>query len=172
MSTVLRPPLSLVAAGLAILIGMAGLVRGVIPQSAAGGARSQTSQSAPIVIGGAYVRESAGGTDAAGYFTVFNTSDHSDTLVSVVSGAGARASVRIESRGSLTTAPAGLTIPAHGTVALLPGRGLVMIEGLYGRLKPGQTVNFALNFANGSEVVVTAPVIAVAAPAPTAVAPK
>jgi copper(I)-binding protein len=47
-----------------------------------------------------------------------------------------------------------------------------MIEKLYGSLKPGQTVNLQLSFAKAGEVLVTAPVIAIAAPAPTAEGPK
>jgi hypothetical protein len=39
---------------------------------------------------------------------------------------------------------------------------------LYGTLKPGQTVNLQFTFAHAGEILVTAPVIAILAPAPTA----
>jgi copper(I)-binding protein len=43
-----------------------------------------------------------------------------------------------------------------------------MIEKLYGPLKAGQSVNFELNFDKAGRLLVTAPVIAVTAPAPAA----
>jgi uncharacterized repeat protein (TIGR01451 family) len=87
-------------------------------------------------------------------------------MVSVTSGAGAVASVHAETDGVMS-ATNGLTIPAKGSVTLSPGQGHVMVEKLYGTLKPGQTVNFVLTFRNAGQVVVTAPVIAIGAPAPT-----
>lgn len=167
----IRPPLSLIAAALAVLLGMAGLVRGSIPQSAA--ASSPASQTAPIVIGGAYVREPANDVNAAAYFTVFNTTDSADVLTSVTTGAGAVAGLHTDTAdGAMVAMADGLTIPAHSSVRLSPGKGHVMIEKLYGPLKPGQTVNMRLDFAKAGQLLVTAPVIAIAAPAPTAVAPK
>jgi copper(I)-binding protein len=163
-----RLPPSLVAAGLAVLIGMAGLVGGAMPQSAATG----STVAAPIVIGGAYVREPATAQNAAAYFTVFNTSGDTDELTSVSTGAGAVATLHAEVNGSMTITPAGLSIPAHSQLALSPGKGHVMIEQLYGPLRPGQTVNLQLTFQRAGIILVTAPVIAIAAAAPSAVAPK
>jgi copper(I)-binding protein len=160
-----RVPPTLIAAALAVLIGMVGLVRGAVPQSAASDGASQT---APIVIGGAYVREPATPNNAAAYFTVFNTSDGPDVLTSVSSGAGAQATLHTEVNGSMTVTPAGITIPAHSQVTLSPGKGHVMIEKLYGTLRPGQTVNLQLDFSKNGTILVTAPVIAIGAPAPSA----
>jgi len=42
-----------------------------------------------------------------------------------------------------------------------------MIEKLFGPLKPGQSVNLALTFADAGTIDVSAPVIALGAPAPT-----
>jgi copper(I)-binding protein len=42
-----------------------------------------------------------------------------------------------------------------------------MIERLVGPLKPGQFVNLQLTFANAGPINVSAPVIAINAPAPT-----
>ena len=84
-----RVPPTLIAAALAVLLGMAGLVGGSVPPPAAA---DGTSHTAPIVIGGAYVREPATPNNAAAYFTIFNTSDRPDVLSSVSSGAGAQAS--------------------------------------------------------------------------------
>jgi copper(I)-binding protein len=165
---VIRPPLSLLAAGLAILIGMAGLVRGAVPQSTAAASAGSTSQSPSIVVSGAYVREPATPNNAAAYFTFFNTTGTDDTLTAVTSGAGGQAAVHADdAQGSMTEMATGLRIPAHGSVTLSPGKGHVMIERLYGTLRPGQTVNFQLTFARAGQIRVTAPVIAIAAPAPT-----
>jgi copper(I)-binding protein len=164
-----RVPPTLIAAGLAVLIGMAGLVRGAVPQSAASHAGPQT---AAIVIGGAYVREPATPNNAAAYFTVFNTSGAEDVLTAVSSGAGAQATLHTEVTGSMTTTEEGITIPAHSQVTLSPGKGHLMIEKLYGPLRPGQTVNLQLDFRNNGTILVTAPVIAIGAPAPTAAPSK
>jgi hypothetical protein len=58
-------------------------------------------------------------------------------------------------------------IPAHGSLVFKTGGGHVMIEGLYGTLKAGQQVSLELQFQNAGIVNVTAPVIALGAPAPT-----
>lgn len=167
-----RPPISLVAAAAVLLVGLAGLVRGALPQSTASSS-SPTSQSAPIVIGGAYVREPANGINAAAYFTIYNTSDAADTLETVASGAGAQTTLHTENaNGSMQADTGGLTIPAHGSYTLTPSKGHVMIEKLYGPLKAGQSVNLQFTFAKAGELLVTAPVIGVTAPAPTAVTPK
>jgi copper(I)-binding protein len=172
MGAVIRPPVSLLMAGLAVLIGMAGLVRGAIPQAAAGGRTAGSAVAAAIVVGGAYLREPANLTNAAAYFTVHNNSDSPDTLVSVASGAGSSATLHTDAAGAMAVSGGGIPIPAHGSIALSPGKGHVMIDHLYGVLKPGQTVSIELTFAHAGEVLATAPVIGIAATAPTAVEPK
>lgn len=167
MVVVKRLPLTLVAAVLLMLVGLAGLLRGAVPLPAAGAAGSSAG-SAPIVVSGAYVREPANGVSAAAYFTIYNNADSPDVLRTVQSGAGGQTSLHIEHDGSMHTVSAGLSIPAHGSVVLSPGKGHLMIEKLYGPLKAGQSVNFELNFDGAGRLLVTAPVIAVTAPAPTA----
>lgn len=167
-----RPPLSLAAAAVVVLVGLAGLVRGALPQPAATSSTPAT-QGAPIVIGGAYVREPANGINAAAYFTIYNTSDTPDVLETVASGAGAQTTLHTEvAGGGMQSMSSGLTIPAHGNYSLSPGKGHVMIEKLYGPLKAGQSVNLQFIFAKAGEVLVTAPVIGITAPVPTAVTPK
>jgi hypothetical protein len=174
MYAVKRLPLPLIAAVLLSVAGLAGLVRGSGPQAVA----SDTADTAaaagpnrPIVVSGAYVREPANGINAAVYFTLYNTTGVPDVLTAVTSGAGEQASLHTESSGGMQ-ASTGLSIPARGSVTLSPGKGHVMIEKLYGPLKPGQSVNFQLTFAKAGQLLITAPVIAVAAPAPTAEAPE
>jgi copper(I)-binding protein len=106
--------------------------------------------------------------NAAAYFTITNNTGAPDVLRSVASGAGAETSLHTEQGGSMHAASAGLSIPARGSVVLAPGKGHLMIEKLYGPLKAGQSVNFELEFDKNGRVLVTAPVIAVTAPAPTA----
>jgi copper(I)-binding protein len=170
MSAVIRPPLTLLLAGLAVIIGMAGLVRGSIPQSTA--AAPATPAGPSIVIGGAYVRVPANGVNTAGYFTIYNTSNVDDVLTSITSGAGADVGLDTYDNGQMTGLATGLTIPANSSVTFTPGKVHVMIQQLYGPLKAGQTVNFQLTFKNAGEVLVTAPLIGLLAPAPTAAAPK
>jgi copper(I)-binding protein len=171
MVPVIRPPLTLLLAGLAVLIGMAGLVRGSVPQT--GVTAPATPAGASIVVGGAYLRVPANDLNTAAYFTIYNTSATADVLTSISSGAGGDVSLQsYDSSGAMTGMAGGLTIPAHSSVVLTPGKVHVMIQQLYGPLAAGQTVNFQLTFQRAGLVLVTAPVIGLLAPAPTAVAPK
>nr|MDQ2959297.1 copper chaperone PCu(A)C [Actinomycetota bacterium] len=136
-----RPPLSLVAAAVVVLVGLAGLVRGALPQPMAPSSMP-AAQGEPIVVAGAYVREPANGINAAAYFTIYNTSDTADVLETVASGAGAQTTLHTEdASGAMQATSGGLTIPAHGSYSLSPGKGHVVIEKLYGPLKAGQSVN-------------------------------
>ena len=119
-----------------------------------------------IQVTGAYVRQPANRINAAVYFTIYNTSGTPDTLLSATSGAGARTSVHTETAAGMQ-ASGGLPVPAHGNLALTPGKGHVMIEQLYGPVLAGQTVNLQLTFARAGVVLVVAPVIGVTAPAPS-----
>jgi copper(I)-binding protein len=161
-------PWTAVAGGVVVAaLGAAGLIRGAVPQSAAAG--GVTASSTPIVISGAYVRAPVPPTqNAAAYFTVDNTTGTADRLLSVESGAGADTVLHtVAPNGSMVVDPNGAVIPAHGSLTLATGRGHVMIEKLAGTLKPGQHVDLELDFANAGSINITAPVVAVGAPAPT-----
>jgi hypothetical protein len=162
-----RPPVSAFAAGIVAVAGLAGLVRGAVPQ-VADATRLGGAATDPIVVSGAYVREPASPAVAAAYFTVYNTTGADDTLTSVASGAGRDAEVMSDGNGSMRVSPSGLRIPAHSSVTLAPGKGHMMIDHLLGPLRPGQYVNLQLTFAGAGPVNVSAPVIAISAPAPTA----
>lgn len=177
MQAVSRPPLSVLAAAVVLVAGLLGVVRGALPQSSADASSSVAgtsmagmegmSQDMAIVVSGAYLRQPANRINAAAYFTIYNTTGTADTLLSVASGAGAQTSVHTETAGGMQPSAGGLPVPAHGSLALTPGKGHVMIEQLYGPLLAGQTVNLALTFAKAGVVLVTVPVIAVTAPAPS-----
>lgn len=157
----MRMPVPALAGGMVIAaIGAAGLVRGAQPVSTS----VPPSDSPPIVVSGAYVRAPAPPTDAAAaYFTVSNTTGRPDRLVSVSSGAG---ETTVLHTAGMRPEPNGAVIPAHGKLVLSTGKGHVMIEHLFGKLKPGQNVNLALTFARAGEIAVSAPVIALGAPVP------
>ncbi|HET6210896.1 MAG TPA: copper chaperone PCu(A)C [Jatrophihabitans sp.] len=164
-----RPPLSLLAAAVVVLLGLAGLVRGAVPQQAASpSSSSSTDGSVGLTVGGGYVREPANGVSAAAYFTVYNPTGTADQLLSVTSGAGALTSLHTEAADGSMRTMTGLTVPAHGSLSLTPGKGHVMIEKLYGPIKAGQSVNLQLSFAHAGQLLVTVPVIGVTAAAPSA----
>jgi copper(I)-binding protein len=160
----MRPSWLSVAAVIVGLGGAAALARGALPLPAASG--SATSNSPPIVISGAYIRQPASPALAAVYLTIYNTTAKADTLSSVTSGSGEESSIHAEVGGSMVENTSGLVIPAHGRVVLKPTTGHIMIQNLYGTLTAGQSVNLELDFANAGPVLVTAPVIGIYAPLP------
>jgi periplasmic copper chaperone A len=165
----MRLPWPAVVAGvLTALVGAAGLVRGATPQTTASGPGPNAAP--PIVVTNAWLRPPVPPTDAvAVYFTIYNTTGQPDTLGSVVSGAGSSSVLHTVINGQMT-ATTSVTVPAKSDLVLAPGSGHVMIEGLYGRITAGQTVNLELNFANAGPVDVAAKVIGLLAPAPGTVA--
>lgn len=170
MGVVKRIPVSMVVAVLLALAGAAGLVRGTMPDSTAA-THSAGTPAQPIVVSGGFIRQPANELNAAAYFTIYNTSATPDQLTGVDSGAGAQTTLQTESRGGMQQISS-LTIPAHANVRVMPGNGHVMIEKLYGPLKAGQSVNLRLTFAKAGQVLLTVPVIAITAPAPTPEAPQ
>ena len=163
----MRIPLpAVVGASLVALLGVVGVVRGAQPLPAGSSGTPNTNS---IVVSGAYVRAPAPPTDeAAAYFTVYNTTGTPDRLETVLSGAGAQTVLHVETAsGSMVVSAAGPVIPAHGSLVFRTGGGHVMIEKLYGTVKAGQSVSLELQFQNAGIVNVTAPVIALGAPAPT-----
>ncbi|MEO6504314.1 MAG: copper chaperone PCu(A)C [Jatrophihabitantaceae bacterium] len=161
-----RFPLPLIAAVLLVVVGLAGLVRG--SGSPATAADTVAESQRPVVVSGAYVREPANGVNAAAYLTLYNTTDTPDVLTTAQSGAGAETTLHTDSMAE----SGGLSIPAHGSATLSPGKGHIMIDKLYGPLKAGQSVNIQLTFEKSGQLLLTVPVIAVTAPAPTAEAPE
>ncbi len=153
-----------VAGGIiAVALGVAGLVRGAVPQSVAVAA----STPGAVTVTNAYVRAPVPPTRvAAAYFTVYNTTDRSDELQSVQTGAGGTAVLHAVVGGVMSAAANGVAIPAHGRLVLSTGRGHVMIGDLFGRVAAGQYVDMTVQFRDAGIVEVTAPVIAVGAAPP------
>jgi copper(I)-binding protein len=161
-----RLPWQAAVGGVALaLLGAAGLVRGAVPMATPHEHTGTSLAAEPIVVSNAYVRPPAPPSKAAAaYFTVFNTTAQPDRLISVDSGAGATSVIHT---ANMTKAADGVLIPAHGKVVLSTGHGHVMIQQLFGKLKPGQTVNLDLTFEHAGIVTIAAKVIALGTPAPT-----
>lgn len=151
----MKLPGATVASGTIVLaIGAAGLIRGVVPQSA-------DASSAPLVVSGAYVRPPVPPTElAAAYFTVTNTTGTDDTLIGITTSAGAEATLhQVDADGVMTAAADGAVVPAHGRLVLSVGQAHVMIVELTGRLESGEKVPIDLRFQHSPRIEVMAKVI-------------
>ena len=173
-----RPPAGIVAAAVAVALGVGGLVAG---------AREQTGDSTPaasapgdpaavagttvgnLTVTGVYIRQPASPAVAAAYLSIRNAGADEDSLRSAYSGAARETTLHgqpgvVEPGAHADSGP--VPIPANGSVTLAPGRGHIMLEGLTGPLRPGDEVSLLLRFAGAGQVLVEAPVIAIGAPAP------
>ena len=160
----MKPAWPAVAGVAVVALGTAGLIRGAVSLSAAAPA---STGSAAIVVSGAYVRPPVPpATNAAAYFTIFNTTSVPDTLISVASGAGAQAVLHTVVDGKMTAISGGFEIPANGSLKLSVSKGHVMISKLFGKLTNGQYVNLQLVFANAGPIEVVAPVVTFGSPLP------
>lgn len=160
-------PAAIAGGTLVVALGAAGLIRGAMPQGGPDAASSRVPGTISVV--GAYVVAPVPPVQlAAGYFTVYNTTAADDELQSVQTGAGATAQLHVLVGGVMSAVTGGVTIPAHGSLALSVGKGHVMIGGLFGKLEPGQTVDMELQFRTAGTVEVTAPVVAVGQGPPSA----
>jgi hypothetical protein len=142
-------------AGVAVVaLGLAGLIRGAVPQSA--GSPSQSTSA--IVVSDAWIAAPVPPTQAAaGYFTAYNSTNEAQTLLSVVTGAGES---NVLHTANMSAETGGVVIPARGRLVLSPGNGHVMITQLIGTVKAGQNVSMQLTFENLPPVAVTATVYA------------
>jgi copper(I)-binding protein len=168
----------IVAAVLAVALGVAGLVAGA--RTPSGGAVPTTEAAAPamppdavtrgdLTVSGVYVREPASPDVAAAYLSVRNSGREADSLESAYAGAARKTTLHGQPGVVSPGAHAGsgpVAVPAGGVVTLAPGRGHVMLEGLTGPLRPGDRVSLLLRFARAGQVLVEAPVIAIGAAAP------
>lgn len=140
--------------------------------NAAGSAHPGSTSSSPqprgsasagsIQISGAYLPQPASPDVAAAYFTVADTGDQADVLVSATSTPTAQASLMNESTAdgaeSMTTLAGGLPIPAHGQVTLGPDGYHLMLTNPVAALKQGDTVTLDLRFEHAGTVTLRVPV--------------
>jgi copper(I)-binding protein len=175
----MRVHAGLVAATVAVALGVGGLVVGV-PDAFRGAGPAGAVATAPtapdgvtqgdLTIAGAYVRQPASAGAAAAYLSVRNGGREADSLESVYSGAAGKTTLHgqpgaVDPGAHAASGP--VPVPAGETVGLAPGRGHIMLEGLTGPLRPGDKVSLLLTFAHAGQVLVEAPVIAIGAPAPS-----
>lgn len=168
-----------VAAAVALLLGVAGLVWGAFSSDTPAAVASADPgpvdgvRIGDITVSGAYVRQPASPGVVAAYLTITNGGKEPDTLVAVASGAAASTTLH-DVPGAVSGSTSGehqptgpLTIAPGQTIALSPGRGHIMLEKLTGPLKVGDQVSLVLTFQRSGQLLVEAPVIAISAPAPT-----
>ena len=167
-------PAGYLAAALAVLLGVTGLVAGARqrdgtdPGSTTAAAGGGTSLGA-LTVTDAYIRQPASPDVAAAYLTVRNDGSEADQLSTAYCGAATTTTVHGGSAAMEAgeTAPATpVPVPANSAVTLSPGKGHIMLDGLTGTLRAGDTVSLLLRFDQAGQVLVEVPVIAISAPAP------
>lgn len=92
----------------------------------------------------------------AGYMALVDQSGKGNVLVRLEMGDGARAEVHeTVTDGDIVKmrAVSSLPVPAGGRAELTPAGGHIMIMGLKGPLKAGETLPIKLKFADGSEMM-------------------
>lgn len=169
-----RVPAGFVAAGLAVLLGVGGLVAGARGQDdpTSGTPTAPTAAGVTvddITVTYAYIRQPASPDVAAAYLTVRNDGGDADALVSAYCGAARTTTVHGDSAAmqpGQTAAQTPVAVPANSVVTLKPAKGHIMLDGLTGPLRAGDTVSLLLRFEKAGQVLVEVPVIAIGAPAP------
>jgi copper(I)-binding protein len=171
-------PLGFLAAAVAVVLGVGGLVVGArneAGQSAPGAAASQAPPSidgttvGALTVSDAYIRQPASPDVAAAYLTVRNDGTTPDRLSSAYCGAATTTSVHADSAAMEPGQEAEntpLAVPANSTVSLTPAKGHIMLDKLTGTLKAGDTVSLLLRFDKAGQVLLDVPVISITAPAP------
>ncbi len=93
----------------------------------------------------------------AGYLTIRNLSDHPDKLLSMTCACAAEVSAHeTEEMGGMSKmrASGAVTIPARGAITFAPGGRHLMLMGVRGGVKPGQTVSMRLQFQRAGTIAV------------------
>ena len=115
-----------------------------------------------IRITGAYLPQPASPDVAAAYFTVTDTGDQADVLVSATSTPAAQDALMSETTANgaetMTAVAGGLPIPAHGHVTLGPDGYHLMLTNPATALEQGDTVTLALRFEHAGTVTLKVPV--------------
>jgi copper(I)-binding protein len=172
-------PAGFVAAAVAVVLGVAGLIVGARDDAGQSvpGAAASTAPAPPVngttvgdlTVYDAYIRQPASPDVAAAYLTVRNDGESADRLSSAYCGAAGRTSVHADSAAMQPgdeAASTPLPVPANGTVSLTPAKGHIMLENLTGTLRAGDTVSLLLRFDKAGQVLLDVPVISITAPAP------
>jgi len=118
-----------------------------------------------LIIEQPYVRGlGPGQTVTAGFFSLQNTGDQGQTLVSVSANVAAEVQIHEHKHAGgvmrMQHVPS-LIIPAGGRVVLKPGGSHLMLFDLQQPLQDGDEVELTLVFESGKQLVITAPVISI-----------
>lgn len=117
---------------------------------------AQAAQADQVKASQAWIRLLPVNLPAGGYVTLENQGASAVTVVSAQSAS--YASVMLHESSTDRTGNSGmhmldrLTIPAHGKVALAPAGYHLMLQQATHPLKPGDTIEVRLNFADGSHL--------------------
>ncbi len=133
--------------------------------SACAGVPAEPAEPPRPVVEGAWVRTTVGAKDpsmTAAFLTVVNPGETDLRLTSaeatVAHMVQLHEMVEVDGKLAMQEAKDGISVPAGGHTHLTPGGYHVMLMGLTGQLAVGDEVQLTLNFADGSQVPVTAPV--------------
>lgn len=129
-----------------------------------------------IQITDAYLPQPASADVAAVYFTVTDTGDEPDRLLSATSVPSAQASLMSESSSgnaeSMSMVSGGLPISAHGKLVLAAGGYHVMLTDPVVPLKQGGTVLLTLTFQHAGKVSLDVPITSLLSDAQTGATPE
>jgi len=114
-----------------------------------------------VMVMGAFARASGVTTATSGvvYMTLTNQGAAADTLISITTPAAGMAMLHestTQDRVASMKEMSGLEIPAGGIVEMKPGGLHIMLMGLNGPLKKGDTLKLTLNFEHAGAVAVDA----------------
>ena len=120
---------------------------------------AHSARTAPtVVVSDAHVRPiPATLSMTAGYLTVRNAGDRPDRLTAIRCACAAEVTAHetMEKGGMSSMQAAGLVVvPAHASVTFAPGGRHLMLMGVKGGVKPGQTVKMTLTFAHAGKITV------------------
>ena len=127
------------------------------------------SGSPDIQISNAWARETVAGQAAtAAYMTLGNRGTGDDRLIAISTPAPAKAMLHASDNAGgiarMRPMEAGLAVPAGATVELKPGGSHVMVTGLGGPLRAGDTLKLTLRFEKSGERPVDVRVTSAAGP--------
>ena len=116
------------------------------------------AQADHVTAAHAWIRLLPGDLPAAGYVTLQNNDAKAATIAAVHTNAYASAMIHQSTQDadgvSHMTMVDHLAIPAHAVVSLSPNGYHLMLEHATHPLKPGDSINIALSFADGSQLLV------------------
>jgi len=123
---------------------------------AAAFAASVAQAASPIAVTNGQVRASLKGTpNSAAYMVIANSSARADALLSARCACAGMVEIhRTEDTGamSMMASAAPVAIPAHGRLAFSPGGYHLMLMGLKGPLKVGETQDITLVFQHAGAI--------------------